>query len=150
MNVKAFDAIDELLQKIFKAEPGVKKLVLTDHAGNTILHASNSLEYLIDIDEFGAMAGMIFSANENLRERLGLGAPNVITFEFEDAKIQIVACGEGILCFLTEKNYALAKLIMANLEHELKELISQYLLDPIIETIELNITLPGPSLNAEQ
>jgi predicted regulator of Ras-like GTPase activity (Roadblock/LC7/MglB family) len=149
MNVKAFDAIDEILQKIFRAEPGVRKLVLTDYTGNTILHASNSLEYLIDIDEFGAMAGMIFSANEILRERLGLGAPHVITFEFEDAKIQIVTCGEGILSFLTEKNYPVAQLIMANVEHELKELIAQYLLDPIIETIELNTTLSGPSLNAE-
>ncbi|MHA1649139.1 MAG: roadblock/LC7 domain-containing protein [Candidatus Helarchaeota archaeon] len=138
MNKKAFDGIDKILQKIFGAEPGLKKLILADRSGLTIAHASDKLEYLAEIDDLGTIASLVFGASENFGQSLDLGALNMITLDFEDAKISIVPCGEGILCFYSDKNYCMVKLLLGSFKHELMDLINQYLQDPKIDAFKLD------------
>ncbi len=138
MDLKAFDEIHELLEKALKTEPGIKKIILTDRAGVTIAHASQSLEYLVEIDELGAIASHSFIANQNLGQELELNGLNFMTLEFDEGKVRIAAIGKGILCFYTDLDVCIIKLLLRSLEDELKELIEKYLKDPLIDAFKLN------------
>ena len=138
MDLKAFDGINKILKKALRADPGIKKVILTDRTGSTIAHASKSLEYLVEIDELGAIASHIFLGNEQLGQKLDLDSVNIITLEYDEGKLRIGACGNGIVCFYTDEASCMIRLIMKSMESELKELIDRYLKDPIIDVIKLN------------
>jgi predicted regulator of Ras-like GTPase activity (Roadblock/LC7/MglB family) len=138
MNKDAFDKIDKILQKIFIAEPGLKKLLLANRTGLTIAHASESLEYLAEMDDLGTIASLVFGASENFGDSLDLGPLNMITLDFQDAKISIVPCGEGILCFYSDKEYCMVKLLMGAFKKELMELINSFLTNPEIDSLRLD------------
>ena len=141
MDLEAFDAIENVLKKVLTTDPGIKKVILTDRTGFTIAHASRSLEYLIEIDEVGAIASHIFCASEDLGQNLDLSALDFISLNFDEGTIRIAACGKGIICFYTEQEVRVLKLTLKNLENELKDLIDKYLKDPIGEAYKLNTLL---------
>ena len=118
MDLKAFDEIHSLLEKALEANPGIKKIILTDRSGITIAHASKSLEYLVEIDELGAVATHIFSANENLGQDLELNDLQLMTLEYDEEKVRIAACGKGILCFCTDIDFCIIRLLLKSLEPE--------------------------------
>jgi predicted regulator of Ras-like GTPase activity (Roadblock/LC7/MglB family) len=138
MNKNAFDEIDKILQKIFNAEPGLKKLILANRTGLTISHASKSMEYLAEMDDLGTISSLVFGASENFGQSLDLGALNMITLDFKEVKISIVPCGEGILCFYSDKSYCMVKLVMGAFRKELMNLVAQYLNDPTVEALRLD------------
>ncbi|NVM52347.1 MAG: roadblock/LC7 domain-containing protein [Candidatus Helarchaeota archaeon] len=149
MDLKAFDDINDVLKKALKADPGIKKIILTDRTGITIAHASKSLEYLVEIDELGVIASHIFCASKELGQNLELSDLSIITLEFDDGRIRIAACGNGIISFFTERDVCVIRLLLKSLENELIELIDKYLKDPIIEAHKLNKMLSEAFFNVE-
>ncbi|MHA1264653.1 MAG: hypothetical protein ACTSRS_05380 [Candidatus Helarchaeota archaeon] len=134
MNLRAFDAIHRLLEQTLKANPTIKRIILTDRMGITIAHASKVLEYLVEIDELGAIASHVFCAKQKGETHPDPTGLTLITFELDEGKIWLAACGEGILCFYTDQDNCTIKMLLRDLEPKLKELIAQYLKDPIIRT----------------
>ncbi|MHA1275790.1 MAG: roadblock/LC7 domain-containing protein [Candidatus Helarchaeota archaeon] len=138
MNKDAFDEIDKILKKIFIAEHGLKKLILANKTGLTIAHASDTLEHLAEMDDLGTIAALVYGASENFGESLDLGPLNMITLDFKEAKISIVPCGEGILCFYSDKSYCMVKLLMGVFKKELLELINSFLTHPEVEHLKID------------
>lgn len=149
MDLKAFDEIHKLLEKALKSDPGIKKIILTDRSGVTIAHASKSFEYLVEIDELGAIASHSFIANQNLGQDLKLQDLNLMTLEFDEGKVRVAAIGKGILCFYTDIDVCIIKLLLKSLQDELKELIDKYLKDPLIDAFKLNEILSKSLLKTD-
>ncbi|MFX1294877.1 MAG: roadblock/LC7 domain-containing protein [Promethearchaeota archaeon] len=138
MNKKAFDEIDRILKEIFDAKPGLKKLILANRTGLTIAHASKSMEYLADIDELGVISSLVYGTCENFGESLDIGPLNMITLDFADAKVRIVPCGEGILCFYSDNEYTMVKPVTGMFKKELQNLINAYIKNPKVQAIKLD------------
>lgn len=137
-NKNTFDDLDRILQKMFDAEPGLRKLILADRTGLTIAHASENLEYLAEIDDLGTISSLVFGVGETFGDSLDLGSLNMITLDFAQGKVRIVPCGHGILCFYSDKDYTMVKFVTGMFQQELQKLIQDYLQNPQINAIKID------------
>jgi predicted regulator of Ras-like GTPase activity (Roadblock/LC7/MglB family) len=123
--------IDDILSRIIKSDPGMKKVILMDRTGLTIAHVSKFSYYPDDIDNIGAIASGIFCASETQGQSLYLGELLIVTSEFDGGKIFVASCGRGVLCLIAdmEIDIGIARIMMKSAAEQLKEIIDEFLFD---------------------
>ncbi|MFX0064710.1 MAG: roadblock/LC7 domain-containing protein [Candidatus Hermodarchaeota archaeon] len=112
------------LAKIIKADIGIKKVILVDRTGLSIVHVSRLST--TPIDSIAAIASAVFLASEHQGESLGFGKPNIVTTEFDNGRILAVSCEKAIIVTITDKScpIGLARHSMREVVPEVKRLLN--------------------------
>ena len=83
------------LAKIIKTDIGIKKVILVDRTGLSIVHVSRLTTS--PIGSIAAIASAVFLASEHQGESLGFGKPSIVTTEFNNGRILAVSCEKAIM-----------------------------------------------------
>ena len=115
---------DIVLKKVFKSQPGIKKVILVDKTGNTIASVSKFSYFSVAVDNIGATTSAIFCANEEQGKNLELGKLEIITSEFKNGKIFASNfSSDAVLALICDSdiNIGLIRLVLARARSELKD-----------------------------
>lgn len=112
------------LAKIIKADTGIKKVILVDRTGLSIVHVSRITA--TPIDSIAAIASAVFLASEYQGESLGFGKPIIVTTEFDNGRILAVSCEKAIIVTIIDKScpIGLARHSMREVVPEVKRLLN--------------------------
>ena len=122
-------AFDRILTEIIRQDKGVKKVILVDKTGLTIANVSKLSYYPVDVDSIGAIASAVFCASEEQGKNLQIGELEIVTSEFSEGKIFASACGQGVLCVVSEAevNIGLIRLVMKKQGVQLADELDKFL-----------------------
>ncbi|MBY8991914.1 MAG: roadblock/LC7 domain-containing protein [Candidatus Lokiarchaeota archaeon] len=115
---------DIILKKVFKSQPGIKKVILVDKTGKTIASVSKFSYFSVAVDSIGATVSAIFCASEEQGKNLELGRLEIITSEFENGKIIASNfCSDAVLTLICDSdlNIGLIRLVLARAVSEVKD-----------------------------
>jgi len=151
VDLKEFDGT---LTKIMKSEERIKKVILVDKSGLTISHVSKFSYYPQDIDSIGVIASAVFCASEEQGQSLNIGDLGIVTSEFESGKIFASACGQGVLCVITEPtvNLGIVRLVMKKASEKLTEKLNSFLDAQSVSSTQIkeDKSIARPSLRKDE
>ncbi|MFX1257503.1 MAG: tetratricopeptide repeat protein [Promethearchaeota archaeon] len=128
INLKS--SIKDILKKMLKSEPGIKKILFTDRLGNVISQISNNnIQPAKNIYEIGANGSAIFCLTEELGRIEKLGVFNLQISEFHRGKIYISQYGDNSIIIFTDNDVCigLIRLILKRVESDLNNIINEFL-----------------------